>query len=176
MKPETILGFFRSDFSDPTFLITLCRPRSLTATVSVPRPVVRAWWTVLFVLALQISQSAPLINVSPKSQPVFPGEQLILGLSASGTDPLTYQWLKDGTNLVSQTGTNLVIASIQAADVGTYTVLVTNTSGSVTSGAAVLTLISLPFVLPPPSTVVSLGGPPLGGGSPAEDLTNVVAI
>jgi len=113
----------------------------------------------------------PVITASPKSQPIFPGELLVLDFSVNGSPPLSYQWQKDGTTLAGQTGTNLVIADIQPAGIGAYTVVVTNASGSVTSAPAVLTLIPSPFVSAQRSTVVSLGGPALPDG-----LNDIVAI
>jgi hypothetical protein len=62
-----------------------------------------------------------------------------------------YQWLKDSTNLVGQTGAMLTIGSASGLDIGTYSVIVSNVVSSVASSNAVLT------VNPPttPSTIAS---------------------
>ena len=59
--------------------------------------------------------------------------------------------MKDTTNLVGQTSTMLSIGSASGLDIGTYSVIVSNAAGSVTSSNAVLT------VNPPtsPSTIAS---------------------
>jgi formylglycine-generating enzyme required for sulfatase activity len=54
----------------------------------------------------------------------------------------TYQWYFDGTNaLDSATNSYLVLADVQPAQAGAYTVVVTNPYGSVTSDPAVLSVI-----------------------------------
>ena len=61
---------------------------------------------------------------------------------------MNYQWRKDGVdlpesgNLSGVTTTNLLIASVQFADAGSYTVVVTNAYGSVTSSVAQLTVVN----------------------------------
>ena len=59
---------------------------------------------------------------------------------ASGTAPFNYQWRKAGTNIFGATTATNTIASAQTADVGSYTVVVTNVAGSVTSAVATLTV------------------------------------
>ncbi len=114
---------------------------------------------------------APVVTQQPASQPVFQGERLLLGVSVSGSPPLSYQWRKDGASLSGQNGTNLLIASVQSTDIGSYTVVITNTIAAVTSGPAILTMISnhSPAVIP--GTVVGLGGLAVPAG-----LTNVIAV
>ena len=114
----------------------------------------------------------PQVANSPKSQLVFAGERLILDAFATGSPPLSYQWQKDGANLGGETGTNLVIASVQLSDIGSYSVVVTNAYGAATSTSAVLTMVASPsYNLSPPSTVVSLGGPAV-----PTNLDDVIAI
>ena len=67
-------------------------------------------------------------------------------VEAVGSLPLSYQWRRQGTNLVDGgnlsgvTTTNLVIANVQLADAAGYTVVVTNNYGSATSYVAQLTV------------------------------------
>jgi len=56
-----------------------------------------------------------------------------LRVIASGTAPLSYQWLKEGTLLPGQTTNLLRFPSVQLADLGFYSVIVTNVAGAVTS-------------------------------------------
>src|ERR1051326_1710525 len=43
----------------------------------------------------------PVINVQPASLTLIQGSTAIFSVSAIGTAPLTYQWLRDGTNVVN---------------------------------------------------------------------------
>ena len=66
---------------------------------------------------------------------------------------LPYQWQKNGTNLVDggnlsgSTNRTLSLANVSLADAGTYSVIVSNALGSVTSAAAHLTVVYPPVFL-----------------------------
>ncbi|HTQ49109.1 MAG TPA: pectinesterase family protein [Candidatus Acidoferrales bacterium] len=96
-------------------------------------------------------QEAPNILGQPTSLTVNAGQSAVFTVSATGIPNPTYQWLKDTTNLVGQTGSMLSIGSASGLDIGTYSVIVTNVAGGITSSNAVLT------VNPPtsPSTIAS---------------------
>lgn len=86
----------------------------------------------------------PEIELSPASVTVVPGTNVTLCVTARGAQPLSYQWRKDGTNLVDGArlaGTTtrcLTITGTVEEDSGGYSVLVTNTYGSVASSDATL--------------------------------------
>jgi hypothetical protein len=69
-------------------------------------------------------------------------------VEAAGSLPLSYQWRRQGTNLVDRgnvsgvTTTNLLIANVQLADAAGYSVVITNAYGSTTSSVAQLTVIN----------------------------------
>lgn len=67
---------------------------------------------------------------------------VVFSVKAGGTAPFQYQWLKNGKKLAGATGSELSIAAAQAADAGTYSVQVKNSTGSAVSDPAVLTLVS----------------------------------
>jgi sugar lactone lactonase YvrE len=71
---------------------------------------------------------------------VTTGSGATFTVAANGVAPLSYQWQKNGVNIVSATMASYSIASAQATDAGSYTVMVTNSIGSVTSSAATLTV------------------------------------
>jgi len=90
----------------------------------------------------------PFIISPPVSQMVIPGQTVQLSVAASGTAPLSYQWLKDVVNLNdggnisgTQTGT-LTLSDVSPGDGGWYDVVVSNVYGSVTSAVATLTVSS----------------------------------
>src|SRR4051812_10420655 len=94
------------------------------------------WFRRFFPAAILIAASvnclaaAPSIQTQPQSTFGLVGSNVTFSVSASG-DSLSYQWLKDGSNVSGATGTTLLIANISSTDAGTYTVTITNFSGSV---------------------------------------------
>jgi hypothetical protein len=72
---------------------------------------------------------------------------------AVGIAPLKYQWQIGGINLTNggqingATASQLTIGNLQLTNSGTYTVIITNTAGSVTSSNAVLTVTNIPPVI-----------------------------
>ncbi len=88
----------------------------------------------------------PFITRQPLSCTNAVGTTARVSVEAAGSTPLSYQWRRDGTNLVNGgtlsgvTITNLSIGNVQLEDACDYTVLVTNQWGSATSVAAHLTV------------------------------------
>ena len=82
----------------------------------------------------------PAITSQPVSQPRNPGESATFSVAAVGTAPLAYQWWKDGVALVQATNSSLSLTNLQGTDLGSYTVVVSNAYGCVTSTVAKLTL------------------------------------
>ena len=90
--------------------------------------------------------TAPLITTQPASQTVNPGQSVVFSVTATGTAPLGYQWNKNGTAINGATSSSYTVASPQVSDAASYTVLISNTAGSVTSSAATLTVNGVPVV------------------------------
>ena len=88
------------------------------------------------------SATTPAITTHPATQNVSPGQPASFSVVASGTPPLYYQWRKDGTVIPTATNSTFSIASAQVGDAGSYTVLVSNCAGFVTSNPATLTVSS----------------------------------
>ena len=74
-------------------------------------------------------QTPPGITTQPADQVVDIGFPATFTVTATGTAPLTYQWRFNDADLAGRTGTNLVLSNIQPANLGSYTVVVTNASG-----------------------------------------------
>jgi len=82
----------------------------------------------------------PLITVQPVSQTVNVGQGANFTVEVTGF-PLNYQWRKDDVDLVGATSRTYYVFP-QTNQAGTYTVVVSNPAGSVTSAPpAVLTVI-----------------------------------
>jgi hypothetical protein len=87
------------------------------------------------------------ITLPPSSTMNAAGTTASFYVRALGEEPLTYQWRKDGVDLADQPGkllgvmtTNLTVANVQSADLGGYSVVVSNVYGAVTSSVAMLSL------------------------------------
>lgn len=81
------------------------------------------------------------INTHPQDQTVKVGTNVIFNVTAAGASQLLYQWRKNGFILPGKTDFTLTISNVQVADQGSYSVVVSNAFGSVTSSNALLTVI-----------------------------------
>jgi len=87
------------------------------------------------------AQIAPSIDTQPSSLVVTQNDAATFSVAASGDAPLTYQWQKNGNDITGATTNPFVIPSAQSLDQGNYTVVVSNSFGSVTSAVATLTVL-----------------------------------
>jgi hypothetical protein len=83
---------------------------------------------------------APYFTAQPSDQTVSVGATATFTVAAGGTPVLTYQWQKGGTAINGATNATLTLASVTAADAGSYVCIATNASGSATSSMATLTV------------------------------------
>ncbi len=92
---------------------------------------------------------APEIEVQPKSQLTFEGYSTIpFSVSGIGTKPWSYQWYKDGEAISNATEATYAVENVQMSDAGEYTVVVSNSVGSVTSEVMTLTVQEAPLFRP----------------------------
>ena len=82
-----------------------------------------------------IPPGAPSISVQPATQAVNVGSGVVLSVTASGSSPLTYQWLFNGSPLSGDTSSTLSIADVQTANAGNYSVEVSDSFGNTTTSA-----------------------------------------
>lgn len=111
--------------------------------------------------------TVPAITSQPGAVAVTAGQTITLTVSATGGN-LTYQWHKDGSVIAGATTATYTKAGVTTADSGSYTVVVANTAGTVTSSPATVSVTA-------PSTPTNGGG---GGGGGALSLwaTGVLAL
>jgi hypothetical protein len=86
--------------------------------------------------------AAPTITTQPNAALAAAGNAASFAVVASGTSPFTYQWMKDGSSIGGATSSTYTIASTKTTDAGSYTVVVTNSIGAVTSDSTVLTILA----------------------------------
>jgi hypothetical protein len=97
----------------------------------------------------------PTVTGQPASQTTSLGGGANFSVTATGTQPLTYQWQFNGADLAGKTNSTLVLVNASAATQGNYQVRVSNAAGSTNSQTATLT------VLIPPSSFVAYSVPGL---------------
>jgi hypothetical protein len=85
-----------------------------------------------------------VIQVAPRDRVAYSGERVELIVVAEGASPLSYQWFFNSAPLANRTGTNLVLASVQMTNAGSYRVQVTNLVSVALSDSAVLTVLAPP--------------------------------
>jgi pectate lyase/pectin methylesterase-like acyl-CoA thioesterase len=91
--------------------------------------------------ALAVTQT-PAITVQPVGAVLNPGAALALSVTATGSPAPTYQWRKNGVAIAGATASTYAVASVSGADTGGYTVVVSNSVGSVTSAVASVAVLS----------------------------------
>ena len=84
---------------------------------------------------------APYITAQPTNQTVVAGQTATFSVSVSGTASLSYQWQMNGSNISSATAASYTTPATTTGNSGeTFRVVVSNSTGSVTSNAATLTV------------------------------------
>ena len=82
----------------------------------------------------------PEITTQPQSKTVKVRARVTFTVVAGGSEPLFYQWRKNGADLFGATSNSFVIPNVATSDAGEYTVVVGNSQGSISSVAAILTV------------------------------------
>jgi hypothetical protein len=88
-----------------------------------------------------VPQNPPAIAANPQCETVGCGNTTTLSVTAAGAGPFTYQWQLNGTPIAGATGSSLTLNGLQLTNAGLYTVVVSNSGGSVTSQAAVVNVL-----------------------------------
>lgn len=89
------------------------------------------------------------ITTQPTNRVVLLGGTTVFSVTGVGTEPLVYQWQKDGTDLVNDgrvsgaTNPTLTISAIQMSDAGGYRLVLSNAGGVVTSPEASLSIVPI---------------------------------
>jgi hypothetical protein len=108
-----------------------------------------------------------LISSQPTNQTVAVGGTATLTVFATGSPPLYYLWCFGSSPVAGGTGPSLVLSNVQPSQAGSYSVVVSNAYGSVTSSIVLLAV---------PGSVVAWGDNTYGQCKVPGGLMNIVAI
>jgi pectate lyase len=92
------------------------------------------------VLTINTNPVAPSFVTQPASVIVLAGGNAGFSAAASGTAPIYYQWLKNGSPISGATATTLNFTNVQNSDSGTYSLAASNSVGTAASSNATLTV------------------------------------
>jgi len=87
----------------------------------------------------------PSIVTQPLSQWVHGGAEFSLSVSAGGTEPLSYQWKRNGEDIPGATDATYTVSRAQAGDAGEYQVIVSNDGGAAPSALVPVGVFSGPI-------------------------------
>lgn len=106
------------------------------------------------------SDVAPSISEQPTNQVANVGGGAWFSVAAAGLPALQYQWYFNGAPIPYATHSTLQLSAVTPSSAGTYSVVVANLSGSITSASATLTVVPAPTVVSvsPARQVVGIGG------------------
>ena len=115
-----------------------------------------------FNVTLTVNASAQATPVAlltqPSAQVQSPGGSATFAVAASGSAPISYQWLKNGAPIAGATSAVLTLIGVNGSDAANYSVTVSNPLLSVTSAPASLTVLGAPTITAQPAaTSVSAG-------------------
>jgi hypothetical protein len=108
--------------------------------------------------------TVPTIASQPRSVRIVSGTTAAFNVEANGTD-LVYQWRRNSINIPGATTSTLILSQAHVTLSGDYSVVVSNSAGTVTSSSATLSMLSTPVVVRITNIAirssVDAGGPPL---------------
>ena len=118
----TITGAAQSDAASYTVVVSNGggSPTSNVATLTVINP--------------------PAITGQPQSATATAGQSAQFTVTATGTS-LAYQWRFNASPIGGATTSALSLSALQSSQTGSYSVVITNAAGSITSGNAILTIV-----------------------------------
>lgn len=109
-----------------------------------------------------VSPTSPVITQQPQNATGTNGDAAAFTVEASGSAPLYYQWYFETSTLISgATGATLTLSPVSPSMAGSYSVVVSNSAGSVTSTPAQLTVVAAllpPAITQQPQTVAVTNG------------------
>ena len=109
------------------------------------------------------SGTLPTITTQPFSVTTAAGSSVVFSVTATaGTSAITYQWQLNDTAIAGATNSSLNLVA-SSTTVGSYSVIISTSAGSVVSSTVTLALNPTPIINLPPTTSRGSGG----GGAPS---------
>jgi Abnormal spindle-like microcephaly-assoc'd, ASPM-SPD-2-Hydin len=103
-------------------------------------------------LTVNAAMSAPVITMQPTSQSVTIPNSAVFSAAATGTAPMSYQWMRNGLAISGASGPTYTTPATSTADNGAaFSVVIGNAAGTVTSAAATLSVAPAKTILLSPS-------------------------
>jgi len=99
-----------------------------------------------------LAGTAPVITLQPQSTNLTIGQKAVLSVSADGTAPLSYQWSRNGTNILWATAPVITLTNASYLTVGLYSAVVTNAFGKATTASANIGLSAVPVITNGPTS------------------------
>ena len=123
-----------SQFTAGNVTVTATSPGLTTGT---------ATFAIQPVPSFQSPPAAPAIILPPASTAVTSGQPATFTVTATGTAPMTFQWSRNGAAIAGATAASFTTPPTATGDNNAqFTVRITNSLGSATSSAAVLTVVA----------------------------------
>jgi hypothetical protein len=104
------------------------------------------------------SPAAVLFHLHPKPITSLPYTNVTFVADASGAEPLTFQWRRNGVDIPNATNATLTLSNIVWDNRGTYSLIASNSFGAVESLPAELTVLAQPTILVQPTNVIVFPG------------------
>jgi hypothetical protein len=99
------------------------------------------------VATLTVLPMAPYFTAQPQNGAVSAGSLFTLAGLANGSQPITYQWLRDGANVSGAISPSFAVTNSTVADSGNYALVASNIAGSSTSSVAHVTVYQTPTLV-----------------------------
>ena len=85
-----------------------------------------------------VNSNPPAITAQPQDQLVSAGQTASFAVTASGAETFGYQWRFEGADILGATSSTYTVTFAMGSNMGPYSVVVTNTRGSLVSSNALL--------------------------------------
>ena len=97
-------------------------------------------------ITISAGTTPPTISIQPASIRRLPDTNAVFTVVASGTSPLSYHWRKGLTPLAALNSPTLTLTNLSTNSAGNYSVIVSNTAGTLLSASAALAIASQPTI------------------------------
>lgn len=103
--------------------------------------------------------SAPVVLSAPTNQTLLAGADITLSVDVTGSPPLGYQWMFDGSPISGARTPSLSLTNVQSGQSGVYSLVISNAYGVITNNVLISVADSAPYILiQPTNRTAMLGG------------------